>query len=614
MDEMKKTKTGGIAVSTEHIFPIIKKWLYSEREIFLRELVSNAADAVTKHRRLVSLGEATEAAEPYRVSVTVSEAAGTLTISDNGIGMDEGEVEKYICNMALSGALEFIEKYEGEGGGAGIIGHFGLGFYSAFMVADTVEIVSRSFRGGAAVHWSATEAGEYEMGEGTREGQGTDVILHLNEDSREYLKAARLREILDRYCAFMPVEIYLTDADAEVTAEEGKEAEEEKPVNDTSPLWQRPASEVTGDEYLAFYRRVFGDYREPLFSMHLVADYPLNFKGVLFFPKLSRDFESLEGQIKLYYNQVFVADNIREVIPEYLLQLRGVIDCPELPLNVSRSYLQDSAYVKKVAAYIVKKVADKLTSLLKADRADYEAKWQDLSTFVEYGCISDRKFYDRVAPAVLIPMADGSRKTLDEVFAMAAEEGHENTLYYATDPARQAGLIEAHRARGLSVAVAADMIDVRFLETLETYREGVKCLRIDASTDALRTGDAAEETDRAAALYEGVTAEGLTLSVRCEHLGEAAPAILTVSEQDVRMQEMMRYYAPDAPAAPLPATLVLNLDHTVASRLLDGAFGEEGTAVARHLLSLALLSHRPLSAEEMAAFQAESYRLLSLLP
>ncbi|MBO7761372.1 MAG: molecular chaperone HtpG [Clostridia bacterium] len=612
MDEMKKTKSGGISVSTEHIFPIIKKWLYSEREIFLRELVSNAADAVTKHRRLVSLGEAEEAAAPYRVTVTVSETAGTLTVSDNGIGMDEAEVEKYICNMALSGALEFIEKYEGESGGAGIIGHFGLGFYSAVMVADTVELVSRSYRGGSAVHWSASEAGDYTLSEGERDGQGTDVILHLNEDSREYLKAARLREILNRYCAFMPVEIYLVDADAAIT-EDGEE-KEPKPVNDTAPLWQSPASEVTDEEYLAFYRRVFGDYREPLFSMHLVADYPLNFKGVLFFPKLSRNFESLEGQVKLYYNQVFVADNIREVIPEYLLQLRGVIDCPELPLNVSRSYLQDSAYVKKVAAYIVKKVADKLVSLLKADRADYEAKWADLSTFVEYGCISDRKFYDRVASAVLLPMADGSRKTLDEVFALATEEGHENIIYYATDPARQAGLIEAHRARGLSVAVAADMIDVRFLETLETYREGAKCLRIDASTDALKTGDAAEESDRAAALYEGITAEGMTLTVRCEHLGEAAAAILTAAEEDVRMQEMMRYYAPDAPAAPLPATLVLNLDHTVTARLLDGAFGEEGTAIARHLLSLALLSHRPLSAEEMAAFQAESYRLLSLLP
>ena len=611
MEEVKK-QTGGIAVSTEHIFPIIKKWLYSEREIFLRELVSNATDAVTKHRRLVSLSEAEETAEPYRVTVTVAETDGTLTVSDNGIGMTAEEVERYICNMALSGALDFIEKYEGESQGSGIIGHFGLGFYSAFMVADTVEIVTRSYTGAPAVHWTATEAGDYELAAGERAGRGTDVILHINEESREYLKTARLSEILSRYCAFMPVEIYLVDADAEA---EGKGEEEAKPVNDTSPLWQRAASEVTEEEYREFYGRVFGDFREPLFSMHLAADYPLNFKGVLFFPKLSRNYESLEGQVKLYYNQVFVADNIREVIPEYLLMLRGVIDCPELPLNVSRSYLQDSAYVKKVAAYIVKKVADKLTSMMKADRAAFAEKWADLAAFVEYGCISDRKFYDRVSPAVLLTMADGEKKTPEEVFASAAEEGHENTLYYATDPDRQGALIEMLRARGLSVVVARDFIDVRFLETLEGYREGCRCQRIDATTDALRVGDAAEETDRAAALFEGVTAEGMTLTVRCEHLGEGAScALLTVGEEDVRMRDMMRLYAPDAPAAPLPATLVLNADAPVVARLLSGGFGAEEGAVVRHLLSLALLSYRPLSGEEMAAFLSESYRLLGLLP
>ena len=607
MEEVK-SKMGGIAVSTEHIFPIIKKWLYSEREIFLRELVSNAADAVTKHRRLVSLSETEESAEPYRVTVTVAKTDGTLTVSDNGIGMTAEEVERYIYNMALSGALDFIEKYEGESGGSGIIGHFGLGFYSAFMVADRVEIVTRSHTGAPAVRWSATEAGDYELTAGEREGRGTDVILHINEDSREYLTAATLSKILTRYCAFMPVEIYLVDAEADAPAEE-------KPQNDTNPLWQRAAADVSEEEYREFYSRVFGDFREPLFSMHLAADYPLNFKGVLFFPKLSRNYESLEGEIKLYYNQVFVADNIREVIPEYLLMLRGVIDCPELPLNVSRSYLQDSAYVKKVAAYIVKKVADKLTSMMKADREAYAEKWADLSAFVEYGCISDRKFYDRVAPAVLLAMAGGEKKTLDEVFAAAAEEGHENTLYYATDPDRQGALIEMLRSRGLSVVVARDFIDVRFLETLEGYREGCRCQRIDATTDVLRVGDAAEETDLAAALFEGITAEGMTLTVRCEHLGEgAAPVLLTVGEEDVRMREMMRYYAPDAPTAPLPATLVLNADAPVVDRLLSHGFGEEEAAVCRHLLTLGLLSYRPLSGEEMSAFLAESYRLLGLLP
>ncbi|MBQ2719785.1 MAG: molecular chaperone HtpG [Clostridia bacterium] len=606
MESEIKNKTGGISVETEHIFPIIKKWLYSEREIFLRELVSNAVDAVTKHRRLVSLAAAEESAAPYAVTVRVDAEAGTLTVSDNGIGMTEEEVERYICRMALSGALEFIEKYEGEseGAGDGIIGHFGLGFYSAFMVADTVEVVTRSYTGAPAVRWVCREAGDYEITPTEREERGTDVILHLSEDGAEYLKTARLAEILARYCAFMPVPIYLPSGDAEAG----------DPVNDTAPLWQRPAAECTEDDYRAFYHRVFADAREPLFHMHLAADYPLNFKGVLFFPKLSRGYESLEGQIKLYYNQVFVADNIREVIPEYLLMLRGVIDCPELPLNVSRSYLQDSAYVKKVATYIVKKVADKLTSLLTADRAAYEAMWSEISTFVAYAAISDKKFYDRAAPALLLTMADGSRKTLEEALAMAEAEGHANVLYYATDRDRQAPLIDALAARGLSVAVAPEMIDVRLLEVLKTYRDGLKCRRIDASTERLRTEEGSEDNARAAALFEGITAEGLTLRVTCEHLGTAAPAVLTADEEALRMREMMRMLAPEAPPAPVDATLALNLDSPLTARLLSGGYGEEEGAVARHLLSLSLLQHRPLGAEEMTALLKESYRFLTLLP
>ena len=600
-----KSKRAKIAVSTENIFPIIKKWLYSEREIFLRELVSNASDAIVKHRRLVSLGKAEEADAPYRIDITVNKAAGTLTVSDNGIGMTGEEVEKYICQMALSGALDFIEKYESEGG-SGIIGHFGLGFYSAFMVADRVELLTRSYLDAPAVCFSASEDGEYELTAATRDSRGTDVILYLNEESREYLEASRLSEILNRYCAFMPAPIYLADAE--------KEEEEGEPVNDTDPLWQRAALDVTEEDYHTFYSRVFGDYRKPLFSMHLSADYPLNFKGVLFFPKLSRDFESLEGQIKLYYNQVFVADNIREVIPEYLLMLRGVIDCPELPLNVSRSYLQDSAYVRKVSAYIVKKVADKLTSMCKADRAAYEAMWADLSTFVAYGCISDRKFYDRASSAVLLTLAGGEKRTVDESLEQAASEGHEGILYYTTDADRQAGLVATLAERGISVIVCRDRIDTRFLEVLEGYLN-IKCRRIDASTDALRTaGEEGADGERLTALFEGVSAEGLTLSYAAEHLGEGgAPALLTVSEEDVRMQEMMRYYAPDAPAAPLPARLTLNLDSSTVTRLLSGDFGEEEGAVARYLLSLSLLAYRPLSGEEMSAFLAESYRLLGRL-
>lgn len=614
MEEKTMKRTGGISVRTEHIFPIIKKWLYSEREIFLRELVSNAADAVTKHKRLVSLSKADESTDPYRIRVTVSPTAKTLTVSDNGIGMTEEEVERYICNMALSGALEFIEKYEGasEGSGAGIIGHFGLGFYSAFMVADTVEVVTRSYTDAPAVRWSCTEAGEYEMEPAERAGRGTDVILHINEESAEYLGKARLSEILARYCAFMPVEIYLEDTEQALRSE-GEQ--EEKPINDTDPIWQRQASECTDEEYRDFYSRVFGDYREPLFHMHLAADYPLNFKGVLFFPKIAKGYESLEGQIKLYYNQVFVADNIREVIPEYLLMLRGVVDCPELPLNVSRSYLQDSAYVRKMSAYIVKKVADKLVSMKNNDRASYEEKWSDLSAFVEYGCISDRKFYDRAQAAILFPMSDGSKRTLDELFALAAEEGHENTVYYATDASRQAALVEMFKGKGITVVLAEEFLDVRLMETLEHYREGAKCRRIDSSTEALRENGAAEENERIASLFEGICAEGLNLSVACERLGAmAAPTVLTVSEEEMRMRDMMRMYAPDAPAAPIAATLVLNLDHAVVSRLAAGGYGEEEGAIARQLFSLALLSYRSLSADEMTAFLTESYRFLEKLP
>ncbi len=615
MEETVKKQSGGISVDTEHIFPIIKKWLYSEREIFLRELVSNACDAVTKYRRLVSLGKTEQAPDAYRISVLVAPTAGTLTVRDNGIGMTADEVERYIGNMALSGALEFIEKYEGADEGNGIIGHFGLGFYSAFMVADTVELVTRSYTGAPAVHWTAREAGDYVLEGGEREEAGTDVILHLNDDSREYLTLEKLREVLDRYCAFMPVEIYLVDTEAALEEKEEKEEKAPTPINDTHPLWQKAPADCEEGDYTAFYRRVFGDYREPLFSMHLSADYPLNFKGVLFFPKLSRNYESLEGQIKLYYNQVFVADNIREVIPEYLLMLRGVIDCPELPLNVSRSYLQDSAYVKKVAAYIVKKVADKLVSLIKADRAAYETKWQDLSAFVEYASISDRKFYDRAQGAILLPLAGGGYQTIDEALDAAKTEGHEDVLYYAEDAARQAPLIEAFRARGCSVVLATEFLDARFLETLEGYREGVKAMRIDASTDLFKTGDAEGDTERACELYRDITAEGITLTIACERLGsETAPALLTVNGEDVRMRDMMKMYAPDAPAAPLPARLVLNADSPLVARLLSGGFGERTDAVARHLLRLALLSHRPLSATEMTELLAESYRFLECLP
>ncbi len=611
-------KTGGISVSTEHIFPIIKKWMYSEKEIFLRELISNAADAVTKHRRLVSLGEAEPAQKPYRIDVRWNKTARTLTVSDNGIGMDAAEVEKYICNMALSGALEFIEKYEGksEGAGDGIIGHFGLGFYSAFMVADRVELLSRSYTGAPAVHWDCTEDGAYTMEAAEKEGQGTEVILHINEENTEYLSREKLTEVLNRYCAFMPVEIYLTDEEAPA-AEEEKEGEEsekepaEKPINDTNPLWQRPAAECREEDYTEFYRRVFHDYREPLFYLHLRADYPLNFKGVLFFPKIAENYENPEGQIKLYYNQVFVADNIKEIIPPYLLMLRGVVDCPELPLNVSRSYLQNSAYVSKVASYIVKKVADKLTEMLRKDRTKYETLWPDIATFAEYACIHDRKFYDRVREAILFPLTKNVKKTLPEMLEEAKTEGHENTLYYATDEKQQAAYIELLEKRGYSVLLAHNIVETRFLQSVETYEAGLRCLRVDAAEDAWEREADSEAETRARELFGEMSAEGLKITVKCEKYGDASfPALFRIGEEENRMREMMRMYAPDGEPLPIDATLSLNTANPVIARLLSGGYGETEKDVAAQVFRLALLSCRPLNADEMKEFLRMSYGML----
>ena len=601
---MEETKKGGIAVETEHIFPIIKKWLYSEKEIFLREIVSNASDAVTKLRRLASLGKYDSDGVPYRIDVSFSKALKTLTVTDNGIGMTAEELERYICNMALSGALEFIEKYEGEKeeNGAGIIGHFGLGFYSAFMVADTVEILTASYTGAPAVHFTCTEDGSYEIDGNATHARGTSVIMHINEDSAEYLEEAKLREILDKYCAFMPVEIYLTDED--------KEDEEEKtPVNDITPLWQKAPSAITDEEYNAFYAKVFREPAEPLFHLHLNADYPLCFKGILYFPKLRENYESLEGKVKLFYNQVFVAENIKEVLPEYLLMLRGVLDCPELPLNVSRSYLQNSAYAAKLSRYIAKKVADKLAKTAKNEREKYESMWQDVKTFAEYASVCERSFYDGAKDGLLLTLSDGKRVTVGEAFADLDEK---KTLYYTTDAVLQAQYIAMYAARGIRVFVADTLLDERFFQMLEQY-EGVKFVRVDAGTDALREGDHKEEENaHLSKLFAPFGEGGKNLTVKVERFADTSvPAVLTLSEEGRRMEEMMRMYAPDMPRLPQDVTLVLNMASPIVSSLAEGRFGDKEEKVAKHVYSLALLSHRNLSAEEMKAFLADSYALLA---
>ncbi len=611
-------KQGGISVESENLFPIIKKWLYSEKEIFLRELVSNAVDAVTKLRRLASLGEYEADDAPYRVDVSFNKTDKTVTVSDNGIGMTAEEVDRYICKVALSGAMEFMEKYEGktEDSGSGIIGHFGLGFYSAFMVADEVEVVTRSYTGAPAVRWVGSESGEYSLyDEGVERERGTSIILHINGEGEEYLSEFKLREILDKYCAFMPVEIYLTDEEKEdEPLKEGEEKTAPKPVNDTSPLWQKNASEATDGEYKEFYRKVFSDYREPLFHLHLNADYPLNFKGILYFPRLRENYENLEGKIKLYYNQVFVADNIKEVIPEYLLMLRGVLDCPELPLNVSRSYLQNSAYVSKVSTYIVKKVADKLNAMFNTERESYEKLWDDLKTFVEYAAISDKKFYDRVRPALLLSLVSGEKVTLDEYLA-GAKEKHENTVYYATDPEQEAQYIAMYEAKGIRVVRFDGVVDTRFAQTVEQNTEGgaLKFLRVDADLSAISEGDG-EGSEALTALLTEAAGEGTKLTVKYERLSEdAAPAMLVVSEESRRMEDMFRMYGMDGAGMPKELTLLVNTSSKIISRLSDGSYGDRAPHIAKQVWLLATLANRKLTADEMKSFLSASYELLTEL-
>ncbi len=640
MNEQANRRAGGISVETAHIFPIIKKWLYSEKDIFLRELVSNAADAVTKHKRLISLGEIEGGDETYRITVTVDKTAGTLTVSDNGIGMTEEELIRYLGNIALSGALDFINQYEGEKDSAnssGIIGHFGLGFYSAFMVADTVEVVTKSYQDSPSVRWVCNTDGSYELFDGHREERGTDIILHITEEESAYLGAYKIKEMLDKYCSFMPTEIYFVDADeADADAEdtkndtpEGEDGEsktpvEPSPINDVTPLWQKAPSECTDEEYKDFYRKVFHDFREPLFHIHINADYPLNFKGILYFPRLGNEYESIEGQVKLYYNQVFVADNIKEVIPEYLLMLKGVLDCPELPLNVSRSYLQNNTYVSKVSAHIVKKVCDKLNSLCDTDRKAYEGVWDSIRTFVEYACMRDRKFYDRVKDSLLLGLTDGSYVTVDEYFKTedGAEAPADRTVYYTSDPEGQAQYISLFEAEGIRVAVLDKLIDSQFVQMYESYAgsgdDAVKFQRIDADVAAAlqKDGDITE-SEALTALYRKVSGDE-KLEIKYTSLkDESVPAMLTVSEQSRRMEEMMRMYAMQGgadgmPTFPVAYTLTVNTASPLTVKMMDlcDADPEKAEIMAAQVYRLCLLSQRRLTAEELKSFLAGSFDIL----
>ena len=604
-------KKGSISVETQNIFPVIKRWLYSEKDIFLREIVSNATDAITKMKRLQSLGQIPATDESYRIDVTLDKDEKTITVSDNGIGMSEEELTRYICQIALSGAVDFIQKYEDKNDSAagGIIGHFGLGFYSAFMVSEKVEIFTKSYTDAPAVHWSCSDAEEYEIETCERpEGRGTTIVMHLASDEEEYLNAFKLKGILNKYCAFMPIEIFFSEI--------GEEKTEETPLNDTTPLWLKPASECTPEEYNTFYKKVFADYKEPLFYIHINADYPLNFKGILYFPNIASEFESLEGQVKLYYNQVFVADNIKEVIPEYMLMLKGVLDCPELPLNVSRSYLQTNSYVSKVSAHIVKKVADKLNALCNTDRENYEKIWEGIKVFVEYACIRDKKFYDRVKDSLLLKLTDDSHVTVKD-YLESAKEKHENIIYYTSDKALQARYISLFEDEGIKIAAFDKAVETQFLSALEQNMENVRFVRVDADlASALKSEEPAEENEDLTALFRKVSGNE-TLNVKFEALKSAkTPAILNLDENARRFEDMMRMYN----SAEMPTsftkegeTLVLNTTSTLIAKLAEdmkAQNNEHAEKLAAHIYKLSVISQRRLSAEEMQAFLDESFSLL----
>ena len=605
----EKINRGGISVDTEHIFPIIKKWLYSEKDIFLREIVSNATDAITKLKRLSSLGAYNETDDKYLITVSLDESEGTLTVTDNGIGMSEDELKKYICSIALSGAVDFIQKYESEtdsSASSGIIGHFGLGFYSAFMVSSKVEIETKSYTDAPAVHWTCNEAGDYEISAGSRSERGTSIVMHISEEESEYLKASKIREMLNKYCAFMPIDIFFEEI--------GNESDSErKPINDTTPLWQKQPSECSKDEYIEFYHKVFNDMRDPLFYIHINADYPLNFKGILYFPRIANEYETLEGEIKLYYNQVFVADNIKEVIPEYLLMLKGVLDCPELPLNVSRSYLQTNTYVSKLSAHIVKKVADKLNSLALNDREEYAEIWKDIAPFIEYASIRDKKFYERVKQSILFELSDGSVLTSDE-YLKAVPEENAKKVYYTTDKALQAQYISMLEAKNIKVVLFERAIDVQFASFAESCSDGIRFLRVDSNIDETLKGASDKiENEKLSNVFSSAIDKSVTLEFS-SLADPAVPALLSVDEDIRRMEEMMRMYGISQPTPP-EKKLIVNLDSPLIQKLdsLCESDFDSASELAEYIYKLALLSQKKFTAEEMQNFMKSSYNILMKL-
>lgn len=620
------SQQGNISIHAQNIMPIIKRWLYSDKDIFIREMVSNGCDAITKQKMLSPGVE-----EDWRVTVTLDAEKGELTFSDNGIGMTAEEVEKYINQVAFSGAEEFLKNYEGDEKG-GIIGHFGLGFYSAFMVADRVTIETLSGTEGASpVRWTSEDGMAFTMEDGSRTRRGTDVILHISEEEKEFLEEYRVREVLKRYCGFMATPVYFDVVKKEEPAKEGQEgekaAENKEPkgpelINDTPALWLKAPKDCTDEEYKKFYRDVFHTFDDPLFYVHLNVDYPFNLKGILYFPKLTNDFGTREGEIKLFSGQVFVADNIKEVIPEFLMLLKGVIDCPDLPLNVSRSFLQNDGYVKKLSAYITRKVADKLTGLFNSERDNYQKYWDDIHPFVKYGCMRDAKFFDQVKDTLLYKTTKGEYLTLQEYLSKNEGKLGGKKVIYTNDPTRQSASVAMYDAEGIDVVVMDALIDLNFLSFME-YSSGVEGLtfaRVDADSQTFQkemTEDEKKQSEEdekklADVLHKATGKEDLTVKL-ASLKDESLPAMLTQEEQGRRFSEMSRIYGQNF-KLPETHTLVLNVANPVVKSLISGEADEETRGlIAAQLYDLARMSTRPLEKEEVTAFLSRSNKLLELL-
>ena len=695
-------KHGNLSINSDNLFPIIKKWLYSDHDIFFRELISNGCDAITKLKKLEMMGEYTLPSD-YKpeIHVVVNPEEKTLKFIDNGLGMTADEVEEYINQIAFSGATDFIEKYKDKANDDQIIGHFGLGFYSAFMVADQVTIDTLSYKDGAtAVHWSCDGGTEFDMADGTKEGVGTEITLFLNEDSVEFSNEYRAREVIEKYCSFMPVEIFLekanaeteyetidaadkldTDTVVETIHEEAKTEEKENengekevvefspakdklkivkrpvPLNDTNPLWAKSPNECTDEEYKAFYRKVFLDYKEPLFWIHLNMDYPFNLKGILYFPKINTEYDSIEGTIKLYNNQVFIADNIKEVIPEFLMLLKGVIDCPDLPLNVSRSALQNDGFVKKISEYITKKVADKLIGMCKTDKENYEKYWDDISPFIKFGCLKDTKFCDKMNDYILFKNLDDKYLTLPELLVKEEEKKDENkdeaevldadgnpikkestdaadenteekderkVIYYVTDKLQQGQYIKMFKEQNMDAVILDHNIDTSFISQLEQRNEHYKFMRIDADvTESLKDETSAEDLKAETDTLTDVFKKALNndkLTVKVEKLKNADIAsVITLSEEGRRMQDMMKMYAMNGMGGMDPnmfaadQTLTLNANNELVKYIFEHKDSEHVPMFCEQLYDLAMLSNQPLSVDAMAKFVQRSNQIMMLL-